>query len=258
MKEPFVGQSVWYRATKKDVQAESEFTGYVPVPQDLPRAAIITLVISHQCVNLVFFSSNGVPVARGCVLFVQRPTAAALPRSGQYCEPIPERGSDSTPPPSTPALPIICDAQDAFEYLCRAIVRVGDRGFMRALGHVVDQLNLCRGEKLERESERLRAALIEIAEAKYASPERLREMANIASGETPEARAEEFLQEVATVARKYPDRFEKMIVMHEETLPSGRTVVRYATRGASLNELLGLIEIGKRRIIERAESDESA
>lgn len=70
--------------------------------------------------------------------------------------------------------------------------------------------------------------------------------------------AEEFLQEVATVARKYPDRFEKMIVMHEETLPSGRTVVRYATRGASLNELLGLIEIGKRRIIERAESDESA
>lgn len=38
MKEPFVGQSVWYRATKKDVQAESEFTG----------AAGVALLFSQQ------------------------------------------------------------------------------------------------------------------------------------------------------------------------------------------------------------------
>lgn len=48
---------------------------------------------------------------------------------------------------------------------------------------VAQRLKDCANEieRLSRESGRLRAALIEIAEAKYASPERLRDMAKLAA-----------------------------------------------------------------------------
>ena len=38
---------------------------------------------------------------------------------------------------------------------------------------------------------------------------------------------EEFLQEVALIARKYPDRFTRIGIAFYETLPNGNTVTHY-------------------------------
>jgi hypothetical protein len=66
-------------------------------------------------------------------------------------------------------------------------------------------------------------------------------------GATPEER---FL-ELAHMARKSPGRFAKMVVVYEETLPNGNTLVRDITDGCTTNEVLGLLELGKVRIINR-------
>lgn len=61
--------------------------------------------------------------------------------------------------------------------------------------------------------------------------------------------AEEFLLELAMVARKHPERFEKLVLVSQETLPSGQTKVDYFTRKVSTIEVLGLLELGKMEII---------
>lgn len=63
------------------------------------------------------------------------------------------------------------------------------------------------------------------------------------------ATAEEFLQELAMIARKHPERFGKLVLVSEETLPSGETKVAYFTRQVSTTEVLGLLELGKMEIL---------
>lgn len=63
---------------------------------------------------------------------------------------------------------------------------------------------------------------------------------------------EEWFFEIAMIARKYPERFAKVAVIYEEKLANGNTVVRTASKGATTNELLGIVEIGKLDIIENS------
>lgn len=61
--------------------------------------------------------------------------------------------------------------------------------------------------------------------------------------------AEEFLFELSMIARKHPERFEKMVLVHQGALPSGSTFTNYATRQVTTNEVLGLLEIGKMEVL---------
>lgn len=61
--------------------------------------------------------------------------------------------------------------------------------------------------------------------------------------------AEEFLLELAMIARKHPERFEKVVLVSQETLPTGQTKVDYFTRQVSTMEALGVLELGKMEII---------
>ena len=62
--------------------------------------------------------------------------------------------------------------------------------------------------------------------------------------------AEERFLELAMVARKHPERFGKIVVVYEETLPSERTVVRQISVGCTTNEVIGILEIGKMHVYE--------
>ena len=61
---------------------------------------------------------------------------------------------------------------------------------------------------------------------------------------------EEFLQEVALIARKYPDRFTRIGIAFDETLPNGNTVTHYHCYNVSTTELIGLFECAKMRVYE--------
>lgn len=61
--------------------------------------------------------------------------------------------------------------------------------------------------------------------------------------------AEEFLRELAMIARKHPERFWKIVLVSQETLASGNTKVQYFTKEVSTTESLGLLELGKMEIL---------
>ena len=62
--------------------------------------------------------------------------------------------------------------------------------------------------------------------------------------------AEEFFGECSLLARKHPERFGKAALVYEETLATGNTVVRTASRALNTNELVGILQIGISQIIE--------
>lgn len=70
------------------------------------------------------------------------------------------------------------------------------------------------------------------------------------NGATPEER----LAELSFYARKNPERFGKLIVIYEETLPNKLTVLRWMADKCSTNELLGILEIAKDRILKDTET----
>lgn len=61
--------------------------------------------------------------------------------------------------------------------------------------------------------------------------------------------AERF-SEMEAIARKYPERFGKIAIVYEETLPSGLTRIRQISNGCTTNELIGILELGKLQVIE--------
>ncbi len=60
--------------------------------------------------------------------------------------------------------------------------------------------------------------------------------------------AEEWLLEIAAVARKRPERFGKAVIVFEETLPNGNTRYDYYCRNTNTIELVGLLEFGKIKV----------
>lgn len=67
------------------------------------------------------------------------------------------------------------------------------------------------------------------------------------------ASAEEFLLELAMVARKHPEAFGKIVIVRQETLPSGNTLTRFNYYQASTIEAVGLLEVGKIRTHEESQ-----
>lgn len=51
----------------------------------------------------------------------------------------------------------------------------------------------------------------------------------------------EWLQELAAVALKHPERFGQICVVMHETLPTGNVKIRQYNRGAKTTELIGLM-----------------
>lgn len=62
----------------------------------------------------------------------------------------------------------------------------------------------------------------------------------------------EWLAEIAAIAYGHPERFGKMVVIMEETVALGRTKQRRYIRNATINEILGIMEIAKSEIISDA------
>lgn len=59
------------------------------------------------------------------------------------------------------------------------------------------------------------------------------------------ATAEERLMELALVARKHPEYFDKMVVIYQEDQADKRTVTRYASNGCTTTELFGLLTMAE-------------
>ena len=53
------------------------------------------------------------------------------------------------------------------------------------------------------------------------------------------------------MARKWPERSGKVVVIMEETMPNGHTVLRIYSQGATLNERIGLMTIAQHGELER-------
>lgn len=64
------------------------------------------------------------------------------------------------------------------------------------------------------------------------------------------ASAEDRFLEMAMIARKHPERFGKIAIVYEETLANGCTVLRQISNGCNTNELVGILEIGKLKVLE--------
>ncbi len=64
--------------------------------------------------------------------------------------------------------------------------------------------------------------------------------------------AEEWLLEVAAIARKHPERFGKVVIVAEERLGEGSWLVRTFNRPATLSEILGIMEIAKAQMFKDA------
>lgn len=60
----------------------------------------------------------------------------------------------------------------------------------------------------------------------------------------------EHFAELQMLARKHPERFGKVAVVYEETLPNGCTKIRQISNGCNTNELIGILELGKLQVIE--------
>lgn len=70
------------------------------------------------------------------------------------------------------------------------------------------------------------------------------------------ATAVEFLDDIALMARKSPERFTRIAIVYDEDLPLEpgeeypRTVTRYASHGTSNSVLISMLEIGKRKVLD--------
>ena len=56
--------------------------------------------------------------------------------------------------------------------------------------------------------------------------------------------------ELEMIARKHPERFGKLAIVYEETLPSKLTKIRQISNGCTTNELIGILELGKLQVVE--------
>lgn len=66
------------------------------------------------------------------------------------------------------------------------------------------------------------------------------------------ASSEEWFYDLAVLARKYPERFTRMVLIYEEVSADGEaTRSNYYCHGVNTTELFGLIEIGKQKVWEQ-------
>lgn len=66
--------------------------------------------------------------------------------------------------------------------------------------------------------------------------------------------AEDRFLELAMVARKYPERFGKLAVVYEETMPNKNTQVRQISNGCDTTQLVGLLWLGIDRVVKDTEA----
>jgi hypothetical protein len=64
-------------------------------------------------------------------------------------------------------------------------------------------------------------------------------------GATPHER---FL-ELALIAQAHPERFQNVVVVYHEKMEDSKFRVRYITNGGSVLETLGLLELGKEKLL---------
>lgn len=57
-----------------------------------------------------------------------------------------------------------------------------------------------------------------------------------------DATPEERFLELAMMARKHPERFNKVAIVYQEELPSKRTVCRRASNNCSTTEFIGILQ----------------
>ena len=62
--------------------------------------------------------------------------------------------------------------------------------------------------------------------------------------------AAEFFHECALLAQQHPERFGRVVMAYEETLPTGNTVLRTASTNVTVNEMLGLFAMASHDTIE--------
>lgn len=67
------------------------------------------------------------------------------------------------------------------------------------------------------------------------------------------ATAAERFDELAMIARKHPERFNKIAVVYEEILPNGNTKSRSTSTNCSTTELVGILTIAIKDIIDESQ-----
>ena len=60
--------------------------------------------------------------------------------------------------------------------------------------------------------------------------------------------AEEFLQEIAMMARVHPEWFDKLVIAYESEPIDGCSRTRYQCKGCTTTEVLGLLESAKEEV----------
>jgi hypothetical protein len=68
-----------------------------------------------------------------------------------------------------------------------------------------------------------------------------------------DATAYERLSELALLAKAKPERFEKFVIVYQETTPEGRWRTRTMEYGGDLASRLGLLDLGKDNMIRDSE-----
>jgi len=68
-----------------------------------------------------------------------------------------------------------------------------------------------------------------------------------------DATAYERLSELAMLAREHPEYFETFVIVYRGTLPCGNWRVRTMEHGSDLAGWIGLMELGKNKIIDSSE-----
>lgn len=58
-----------------------------------------------------------------------------------------------------------------------------------------------------------------------------------------DATPEERLLEVAMIARKHPDRFNKLVIVYQEELENKRTILRFVSNNCNTDEFVGILHI---------------
>lgn len=69
------------------------------------------------------------------------------------------------------------------------------------------------------------------------------------------ATAEDRFLELAVMARQHPERFNRLLVVWDYDAPENKTVTRYVSAGCQTIELLGLLRVAEKRILDFAEGE---
>lgn len=70
-----------------------------------------------------------------------------------------------------------------------------------------------------------------------------------------ESSVEEWFYELAMLARKHPERFKRVAMVYEEVSEDKKFCsTDYYAHGCTTTELLGMLEYGKHKVIERVTS----